>query len=524
MKITPDNEKDIPQDITFDNTVIIGMNKKTGNVAFVKEPGGEYISDVAGGIKTANVVNSGGVSGWGEWQARAHPNTPTHGFVLPSDAHKETTIYNSSEVNTWIDYDVDLQRNLQDAYEQSYSNKGIIDQKINFTIGGGLSFAGQAKSSTAEEKARWEFNKKIATNLGLFKIINEAVFQYINYGNCCVYATKNGIIDHWKVKYSRIETNGKMNLSNMQIAFSKDRSFQASTTSRAPIYPNFGTIETNSFLNERGEIQRSTDEATVFFLKNLKGDREYWALPSHNAGLLLYKTQYYISRYQSQAFVRGLMPKYLVVFYGEDQTALDKKRKEFEKSTNGLENSHVPLFLNAVGEKEHGGIEIIDLTRRNEGEFLELENSTRQGIYQTHQFPPSLASQEVAGKLGNAKELKDSYTLVYNTMIRIYQQQFIDDLILPLFELLDKKYQTTFIKDFLGIKDAPPITLTDENVLTTREKRDGQGFGDMPLPNDNALNILLDIPINLIDAWLKLRELEARVATDTNPNPNPNPN
>jgi len=44
------------------------------------------------------------------------------------------------------------------------------------------------------------------------------------------------------------------------------------------------------------------------------------------------------------------------------------------------------------------------------------------------------------------------------------------------------------------------------------------------LPNDSALNILLDIPINLIDAWLRLREIEARAATDSTLNPNPNPN
>lgn len=511
----------IPKDLTVDNTIFKGIvrgeNGENLEVLLAKDANGDIC------ISSDNVNINTSPEEWAAFYKRMNSmgaKAPAEGFVMPSDAHNEP-LPASSSTDSYINYDRSLQQKLQDAYEQSYSNKAIIDQKVNFTIGGGLDFLGASKKSTAEEQKRWKHNSEIATKLGLFEIFSEAVYQYINYGNCCVYVTKSGIIDHWKVKYCRIETKGETSLERMLIAFDKRLGFSDAT--RAPIYPRTAVINEGTALNGKGEIVQKSTEASVFFMKNTKGDREYWALPDHNAGILLYKTQYYISRYQEQAFIRGLMPKYMVVFYGETQKALQEKMKRFIESTNGLENSHVPIFMDALG-KDTGGtnIEIIDLTRRNEGEFLELEQKTREGIYQTHRFPPSLASQEVSGKLGNAKELKDSYSLVYNTMIRPMQTDLINKLFKPIFVWLDSVYNTTFAEDFIGIKDAPPIALTDGSSLTTREDRALQGYEDSPLPDDPILNMLLDIPKDLLPFYVQLKMAEmGRAQSDTNPNPNP---
>ena len=518
----------IPKDLNpstntiFKGIVTDGSGKKS-EVLLARDENGEI------SITTDDSENIGTPEQWKEFYKRYKAIAgvaPKDSFVMPSDAHNEP-LPGTKQTQTFIDYDRGLHIKLQEAYEQSYSNKAIIDQKTNFTIGGGFDFKGASKKSTAQEAKRWEYNNQIATNLGLFGILEDAVYQYINYGNCCVYATKKGIIDHWRVKYCRIETQGQVDLKKMIIAFDKQRAFADNiTTYRAPIYPRTSTVNMGYKLNDRGETIPDLTDATVFFVKNPKGDREYWGLPDHNAGILLYKTQYYISRYQEQAFVRGLMPKYMVVFYGENQKALLEKMERFVESTNGLQNSHTPIFMEATGKSEGGSnIEIIDLTRRNEGEFLELEQKTREGIYQTHRFPPALASQEVSGKLGSSKELKDAYTLVYNSMIRPMQMYLAKELFIPLFKWLDEVYKTTFIEDFIGIKDAPPISLTELGVLNTIETRTLQGYEDVPLPDDPILQRLMYVPQNLLPFYTQLwLSQQANAQPDQNPNPNPSTN
>lgn len=134
--------------------------------------------------------------------------------------------------------------------------------------------------------------------------------------------------------------------------------------------------------------------------------------------------------------------------------------------------------LSVVSDKDAAPL-IHEFDSSKEGEFLNLEESSKKGIITAHRWFPSLAGMETAGKLGNNQELVNQYNIALNTVAKPDYQT-------PMLRVLNKMLEIVGVDARVKVINEPPIsdedTIDRENVLTLNELRDR--VGEAPDPDE----------------------------------------
>lgn len=425
-------------------------------------------------------------------------------YVLRSDLYLEPTQrqieFNTSEYIPFLDYNNDLLDELTSIINTSPTCRGIIQQKVNMTLGKGFSV------SEGKQNALLTILKKLKTALGITDARLESINEYVNKvnpeGETLQDIAYKMLFDFWSFGNAFVEVikttiGGECRISQRHIPMEWCRPKRAldrvvkyigisdrwiddeinpQHIKDLPLYPTFKEDEET----EEG----ATVERSIIHLKNYAPGFFYWGLPDYIAGFLACELEYRIPKYNQSKFINGYVPSAIVQFFGqmEQEEAKDMLDKFLNKFTGTGNNSKI--FAQVLSD-ESMRADVQTLSDDSEGNFLELSQMAKAQIITAHRWTPALAGVSTAGQLGSNQQIRAEFEILQNTVIEPVQNQFLSKWINP---MLDEVSDCggDFGEVSLGFKNVVPVSfvgdLKPSEVLTMNEQREVLGFD--PLNTD----------------------------------------
>lgn len=372
---------------------------------------------------------------------------------------------------------------LKDAAINSTTNASSIELKHTMVVGSGFLF----KEANAKK------NEALLKKYGVKKLFKKSVLQFIGFGNTFVRISKNSTSGQakecsfellecafTKLRFGRVSgASDTYEGMPSKIGYSYEFYTENQTT------PTDASIVNYSIYPEfEADTEESAIASSVIHLKNDTIGRIYLGLPSWYAGRIAAKADYSIGRTNLNKFENGMKPDYLIVITGSNPSSPDAMKliKSMEKRLKGLANTGKSIIMHApVGSTE---IKFIKISGDLDGDYLKLWEQVKFTIAQGQKLSPALAGIAVAGKLGDLQSLRLDFELLNNGVINKMQQDFIDEILMPIFETIDEVEGSTLADDFEGLKSAPPLSYKTElkpaDYTQVNEARTMNGLSEDP--------------------------------------------
>jgi len=251
-------------------------------------------------------------------------------------------------------------------------------------------------------------------------------------------------------------------------------------------YPDFTDFEDGT--------QRS-----IIHIKQYAAGYSYFGLPDWVSARQWAELEYRIQRYNISKFDNSFLPSGILQLFGSASPAEAQKLVDkIEKKIVGTGNNHKMVIQVLRDEKQKAVW--TPMTKEQDGEFLELQQTASEKIVTACGWSAALAGISTAGKLGSNQEIRSETEKVQNTVIKPVQNVFCNRVINPYLKELSAFVPA--LKDVqFGISNSMPVSfMGDINVeanLTTDEKRELLGYGAIEVqsdlvtenqPNDGAIN------------------------------------
>ena len=309
---------------------------------------------------------------------------------------------------------------LVDLYNESPTHNAIINGKVGYIVGDGLTFESEDINRSANAK-QWltrandsetwtELLKKIATD------------YEINNGFCIeVLRTSEGN-KYYHVDFSRIRvgTEGELVYS---ANWSKDgkRNYRP-TTEIIPKYAEY-----------------RTDKRSLIYYSEYRPNMDVYPLPVYMGSLAAIETDVEINNYWINEIKNGFSGGTLLTFNNGIPQNSDKQKeieRKFKQKYTGSENAG-QLVINFAADKEHAptleSLNGNDLPARYE----QLATTVQQNIFIGHRVTsPMLFGVKTEGQLGGRGEISVAYEIFkktyiserQQTLLRIVNRRMIEDI------------------------------------------------------------------------------------------------
>lgn len=382
---------------------------------------------------------------------------------------------------------------LKDAAVNSTTNASSIELKHTMVVGSGFIFK--------EENSKK--NEALIKKYRVRNIYKKSVLQFIGFGNTFVKIDKATkacefeVLDcaFTKLKFVKIKADTYEAMPS-EIGFSYEFYEESGITATDktiidyPIYPDFKTEKHEEDNGE--EIAANNVLSSIIHLKNETIGRNYLGLPSWYAGRIAAKADYSIGRTNLNKFENGMKPDYLILIEGGNPNSPEQNAmlKKMEQKLKGLKNTGRTMIFHAPAGSTK--ITFIKISGDLDGDYLKLWEQVKYTIAQSQKLSPALAGIAVAGKLGDLQSLRLDFELLNNGVITKMQQDFIEEVLMPIFETIDEIEGSTMVDDFIGIKSAPPLSYKTElkpaDYTKVNEARTMNGLAEDPEMEGKYIN------------------------------------
>ncbi len=319
---------------------------------------------------------------------------------LPSDY---TNYYFS---NGYIRYGADnlFPNKLIDLYYSSPLHKACVDLKTSLLSGDGYIINDTLNPAKKASTELWLDN--ISGNKDVTTLINELSTDLSLFGNYYLLITWNAEFTKI-VKIERLPAFGVRLMTSSdtnditEIFYCKDWKFvnnKKSTTVKK--YPAFNILE------------RSSREQVYVGLTQLIDNRPY-VLPNYTAALNSIAANAAISLFQVSIVDNSFNPGMSIKFFKKPSSPEEKAKivQGIKSEYAGKRNSGKVLILFSDGKELAPEIAPIE-TSQLDKQYTVLETSIENSIVYGHGIiNPALVGIQIAGKLGNTEELKNSFLL-----------------------------------------------------------------------------------------------------------------
>jgi hypothetical protein len=357
------------------------------------------------------------------------------------------------------------------------NGQGYIPYLQNFS---NLIVTGKAPKQKAElTDAQLGYLSECLENVNIYgenfhDVISKLLFDYFSFGNAYAEMRKTTVAGVPKVQISHLELytiaqhkNPDTNVVS-EIAVRDD--WGASTgqeVKKLPMYPNWTK-------------QENGDEVTVIRIKNYIPGYFYWGMPSWLASQFYAELEYRIPKYNIGKMDNGYVPSSIVQFFGNvSQEEAKKVIDRFTEKFTGVGNNS-KIFAQVLSD-ERLKANVQKLEDNSEGNYLDLQKISAQGIVTGSQWSMSLAGFATGGQLGTNQQVKMEYEYSKNTCIIPAQIKAENLLITPFLKAVLSLAGNQLPQNLvLGISTAYPLTMSESvdinTILSEDELRQVVGY------------------------------------------------
>ena len=309
---------------------------------------------------------------------------------------------------------------LVDLYNESPTHNAIINGKVGYIVGDGLTFEGEDTSKTiaarqwlnrANDSETWtELIKKVATDYEL------------NNGFCIeVLRTSEGN-KYYHVDFSRIRVSTEGGLIYSE-NWAKDgkRNFRP-TTEIVPKYSPF-----------------RDDKRSFIYYCEYRPNMDHYPLPVYMGSLAAIETDVEINNYWVNEIKNGFSGGNLLTFNNGVPQNPEKQKdieRRFKNKYTGSENAG-QLVINFAANKEHEPTLLALSGNDLPARYEQLAKTVQQNIFIGHRITsPMLFGVKTEGQLGGRGEIATSYEIFkktyvserQQTLLRVINRRMIDDI------------------------------------------------------------------------------------------------
>ena len=381
----------------------------------------------------------------------AVPEVPTQTLSSP---------YFSINNKAWIDYGSDnlFPQAISALNRQSPVHRGILNNKVIYTQGGGFSFnENNVKLKAFVEKA----NSK---NESLIKVIAKNITDKYHSGNSYIEVVKGkGYVniyhkDYTTARIGKDRTDIKLYQGDWsKIVLEKD-------LATIPIYPKF---------KKDGNAERS-----IIHIKSYEaGFVDYgvadWIAAMDAAGICYKTNKWNLSRLDNSFVGSGIL-----LVEGNFNGAKERKElktKILKEFTGEGKQGKLMVAVRQLGEGGKSAQSIFTpFNDVKDADWLSLHKQSIQDLIISHNWFRSLSGLAESGQLGNTQQIRNEYQIALNTVISIEQKIFLEEIK----KILQNEAQID--ASSLAFINKPPISIADlidvKNVLTEDEQRALLGY------------------------------------------------
>lgn len=327
---------------------------------------------------------------------------------------KELPKFFEKKYQDWVSYGNDnkFPEYLFNLYNKSSLHHAIIDSKIDYTIGGGITYTDKENTKTEgllEDVYDGEdfntFFRKIVTDYVLTGIYYFSVLPSVDGGVC---------YKHYPVKKIRIgkkDSKGKITSFLYSENWNRWRSGEY-----APVeIPAYGTVSANK------------EQMVYFNMYNPECD--YYTYPSYAGALASIQIDINIDDFHLANLENGMTPGYMISYFdipeGDERADIVK---QFREKNTGAQKAGKYLVTFASDKDKAPTITTISATDLDK-QFDLLNKTILQKILAGHGIvSPMLVGIKTEGQLGGANELQNSFTIFYKTRIEPIQKDCLKEI------------------------------------------------------------------------------------------------
>jgi len=218
-------------------------------------------------------------------------------------------------------------------------------------------------------------------------------------------------------------------------------------------------------------------ERCIVHIKNEHPNFYYWGAPDWLPARIWAEMEYRGAKYNQNKFENGFMPSAILTIKG-DMTKKEAKDLIFDVRDSFTQTGNNAKIFAHVQSDPAAGVDVDVLSNAEEGEFIALNQQSREGLIIGSRWTPSLAGLSTAGQLGSNQQIRAEFDIVHQTTIRPIQKKYL--------KALNKIL--TAAGEWLGgwssinleIRKASPISFASDinpnDVLSEDQKLEALGF------------------------------------------------
>lgn len=338
---------------------------------------------------------------------------------------------------------------LLDLYNNSPLNNAIINTKVDYIMGEGLSDANKDAAVTAfidKCNQKGESLESVMRKCALdHEIFGGFSFQIVYTRG----STKESpeIAEIYYMDLSKL----RYDLDQTHLKYARDWNS----------YQRIRTIVTKSY-------DPHDPTGTRIFYYSGTNTRDIYPIPVYRGAVNSIQTDIEISNFHLSQITNGMFPSIMIDFKNGEPTEEEKnniERRMLQKWGGSTKAGRIFLTFSDPGtdtSPKVTPIEQPDLDKR----FVVLQENVEKKIFYGHRFNPLLLGLQTPGKLGLSSEYNDADQIFQNKYVRPTQGRIIDE--------FEKVLKVNFPNIDLKIAPAKPITalITDEKIIVANMTQD----------------------------------------------------
>lgn len=313
-------------------------------------------------------------------------------------------LFNNSALNGAI---------ISSVAEQTYGNGFIVDPSKNKS---------EETNSYLESSGLQEIGKRISLDLKLhgsyallltyspdWKMIKK--IEHVDISQLQCMPLENGKIKKWGICYDW-NKYGSNDIKEV-LPFSKNE-------------VKLNQLAYDEFINGGDAVDVNDTRERIYIPDTYTPGSSYYWYPDYKGGLNDIETDILSSQYALKSLKNGMVPDFLVVFYGNyTEESFNKEVKKFYKMYVGSSTKKLPVCMWAKDKEHEVKIEPIG-GKEEDKKWSVINERTLQHILNAHRITsPLLVGISTPGKLGGSEEITVSYDNFYNTVIKPKQLEVL---------------------------------------------------------------------------------------------------
>jgi capsid portal protein len=379
--------------------------------------------------------------------------------------------------------------NLAVLADSDPTHRACLDLKASMVVGIGYEFLN--KKAKENKKFKEFIESPNLSNYKSFQDILDAIaFDYFTFGNCCLDFIK---LDDNYALYNIIARDiyVKPEKKNGQIVPGLAKSYHQITKEGY----------TAEFLSLQRKQEMLEGKHYLAHMYNYSPSSSFYGIPCYLAASPNISENVLIRKYGIRFFYNSARPDMMLLISNGDITEEEVKKitDQLTQHHKSVDNSHRFFILSVEGE--NAKLDLKELSKTMDGQFLKEADKNRDEIIRLHQIPPKLMGVSSSGSLGSGSETIGALKSFVEISIAPQQvkfEHFINKVLYSMFgfnpEIKLKQIDLTNAKDdaiiytmlskIIDVDGKPAMTTTEIREKLELPKEPSGAL--MPLPKSEA--------------------------------------